>query len=201
MRPDDPRPTDPHGGHRTRALALAGLVLLAILALVLMPRIGQGPVPQGAGEGDDDQELTTAQEKQVRTAATDTLESALPTTAGIDPDHPTDMSARLAEVAGPDYLSDLESEQLEFVSQGWSRTGSYSVGDVEVLSFSEKGQKDTATVRACIDSSDLTVTRKDGKHITANTDSDRTWNIFALTRTGDGPWKITSRSMPDDPTC
>jgi hypothetical protein len=55
-----------------------------------------------------------------------------------------------------------------------------------------------ATVRVCLDSSDVVIRNADGDVMPAG--SPRAWNVFVLEQV-DGAWKILRQTFTDDPAC
>lgn len=122
-------------------------------------------------------------------------------TVPIDPEEEVDLGTQLAGVVSDTYLSELEAERLEFEAEGWTRTGSFQIGTIEILDHQDDGDGSTATVRVCVDSSDVVVTNADGADI-AGPSGNTAWNIFVLTKPADSEnWILVGRTFPDDPAC
>lgn len=138
---------------------------------------------------------------EISAETSELLGSVLAQTAEIDPQAPTDVVGDLSDIATRSYLSELESERLEFEAEGWSREGSYSLGDVEVLEHSSTSTGEVVTVSVCVDSSDLVTRRADGEVIPTSPSSARAVNVFVLERADSAAWRIVGRTFPDDPTC
>lgn len=146
-------------------------------------------------------ELTPQEQAEISQETSPLLVSVLEQTAQIDPAVPSDVVGDLSGVATRSYLSELEAERLEFETEGWTRSGSYSFGEVEVLESSSTSDGEVATVRVCVDSSALVTQRADGEVIEASPSSARAWNIFVLERPDSADWRIVGRTFPDDPAC
>lgn len=144
---------------------------------------------------------TSEESAEVSAETAELLGTVLAQTAEIDPQAPTDVVGDLSGVATRSYLSELESERLEFETEGWSREGSYSLGDVEVLEHSSTSDGEVATVRVCVDSSDLVIRRADGEVIETSPSSARAVNVFVLERADSAAWRIVGRTFPDNPAC
>lgn len=129
------------------------------------------------------------------------LLAVLEETAEITPEDPSDVVGELSDVATRAFLSELEAERLEFETEGWTRTGDYSFGEVEVLEHSSTSDGEVATLRVCVDSSALVTQRADGQVIETSPESARAWNIFVLERPDSADWRIVGRTFPDDPAC
>ncbi|PKI90834.1 hypothetical protein CW368_09225 [Actinomycetales bacterium SN12] len=139
--------------------------------------------------------------REVEKASDDLLESVLPTIADIGADDNTNIVSKLSGLASQAFLSELEAERLEFNAEGWTREGAYKVDAVEVLDFSDAENGASATVRACIDTSGLTVRRTDGTVIEPGGSSTRAWNLFVLEQSKNSAWRIVGRTFSDDPAC
>lgn len=160
-----------------------------------------GTGSSGATSGPSSPALTPEEETQLSSETSEVLETVLGETAQIDPAAPTDVVGELSSVAAQGYLSEVESERLEFEAEGWTREGSYSFGDVEIIDHTTTDDGEVATVRACVDSSALVTRRADGEAIEASASSARAWNIFVLERSDSADWRLVGRTFPDDPTC
>lgn len=144
---------------------------------------------------------TPQQQAEISKETSSVLVSVLEQTAQIDPAVPSDVVGDLSDVATRSYLSELEAERLEFETEGWTRSGAYSFGEVEVLESSSTNDGEVATVRLCVDSSALVTQRADGEVIATSPSSTRAWNIFVLERSDSADWRIVGRTFPDDPAC
>lgn len=139
--------------------------------------------------------------EEVQEETSPMLLAVLEETAEIDPEEPSDVVGELSDVATRAFLSELEAERLEFETEGWTRTGAYSFGEVEVLEHSSTSDGEVATVRVCVDSSALVTQRADGQVIETSPESARAWNTFVLERPDSAEWRIVGRTFPDDPAC
>ncbi|WP_422116317.1 hypothetical protein [Brachybacterium sp. UNK5269] len=146
--------------------------------------------------------LSPEQRTEISEQSTVLLEDVLEETAEIDPNSQQDIVGDLSAVASQAYLSELESERLEFAAEGWTREGSYSLGQAEVLDHTSSADGEVATVRVCVDSSALVTRRTDGEILETSPSSDRAWNVFVLERAEvSADWRIVGRSFSDDPAC
>lgn len=145
--------------------------------------------------------LTPEERADISAGTADILGTVLAHTAEIDPEVPTDVVGELSDVATRAYLSELESERLEFDAEGWTREGSYSLGDIEVLDHSSTSDGEVVTVRVCVDSSGLVTRRADGEVVETSSSSARAWNVFVLERADSADWRVLGRTFPDDPAC
>lgn len=146
-------------------------------------------------------DLTPEEKTAIRSETSEVLETVLKETAQINPAAPTDVVGNLSGAAARGYLSEVEAERLEFEAEGWTREGSYSFADVEVIDYTSTTDAEVATVRACVDSSALVTRRADGEVIEASASSARAWNIFVLERSDSADWRLVGRTFPNDPTC
>lgn len=146
-------------------------------------------------------DLTPEEKTEIGSETSEVLETVMKETAQIDPAASTDVVGELSDVAARGYLSEVEAERLEFETEGWTREGSYSFGDVEVIDHTSTSDAEVATVRVCVDSSALVTRRADGEVIEASSSSVRAWNIFVLERSDSADWRLVGRTFPDDPAC
>lgn len=146
-------------------------------------------------------DLTPEEKTEIGSETSEVLETVMKETAQIDPAASTDVVGELSDVAAQGYLSEVESERLEFEAEGWTREGSYSFGDVEIIDHTSTSDREVATVRVCVDSSALVTLRADGEVIEASASSARSWNIFVLERSDSADWRLIGRTFPDDPAC
>jgi hypothetical protein len=156
------------------------------------PAEDSGQPPQGT--------IDDRHRAEVEEAADELLVEMLPVVAEIDANEPIDVAAQLGTIASQAILSELEAERLEFETEGWSRSGTYRVDGVEVLDYTESGESASATIRACLDSSEIVVRRSDGSVVEPGADSQRAWNVYVLERTDDA-WRFVGRTFTDDPAC
>lgn len=158
-----------------------------------------GPTTADGDPGVPD--LTPEQDAEITAGTSDVLDKVLEETAPIDPAAPADVVGELSDLAAQGYLSEIEAERLEFEAEGWTRSGSYSYTDAEVIDHSSTGTGEVATVRVCVDSSALVVRRADGGEIEAPAASTRSWNLFVFERSDSAGWRLVGRSFPDNPAC
>ncbi|WP_221585059.1 ARC6/PARC6 family protein [Microbacterium sp. G2-8] len=130
-------------------------------------------------------------------AVRDLIDSALlPSTRG-DKGNRVGLIRQLSDAVAGSYLAELEAQDAELAENGWTLEGDPVVESVEILSHHGRD----ASVRACIDSSDV-VMRDDAGDPVGSLDarSVRAASVFDFVREK-GVWRITARSFPDDPTC
>ena len=145
--------------------------------------------------------LSEDQKAEISSETSPVLTEVLEETAEIDPAVPYDVVADLSDRASQAYLSELQSERLEFETEGWTRTGSYTLDEIEVTDYSSTGDTEVATVQVCVDSSELITRRADGEVLTTAPSSERAWNVFVLERSGSADWRIVGRTFPNDQAC
>lgn len=145
--------------------------------------------------------LTPQVQAEIAAETSPVVDDVLDETAEIDPSEPVDVVGDLSDRVSQAFLSELEAERLEFEAEGWSRTGSYSLEDLEVTDLSSTGDTEVATVQVCIDSTGLVTRRSDGEVVPTSLNSGRAWNIFVLERSDSAEWRIVGRTFPNDPAC
>jgi len=159
------------------------------------------PAPATTAPPQDPPDIDDAVQAEVEDTTTELVAEIFELTVPIDPEEEVDLAAQLQGVVSDTYLSELEAERLEFEAEGWTRTGSYELGTIDILDYQEDGDGVTATVRVCVDSSGVTVTNADGNEV-AGPSGTSAWNIFVLTQPADSEdWLIVGRTFPDDPAC
>jgi len=124
------------------------------------------------------------------TVADTTVASFLAAVATVQP-------ADFAKVASGAILEELQNDAQELEANGWSRTGVAEVDGVTVLESDDA--KGTATVEACVDSSDVATLDQNGDRLNPEGTA-RALNLYSLART-DGAWRVVSRTFPDDTAC
>lgn len=129
------------------------------------------------------------------TAATDVIAHVLEISI-VHVETADDLGKLMENVAANGYLAELENQWQELVANGWAMDGSPTVVSTEIHEVSDT----SATVTACIDSSNVRTLDADGNAIGAASGT-RALNTFALEQSDDGIWRITSHSFPNDPAC
>ncbi|MGO1235389.1 MAG: hypothetical protein ACTMIH_08630 [Microbacterium gubbeenense] len=108
-----------------------------------------------------------------------------------------ELERAFADIAADAFQEEIESEWLELTSSGWTITGERRVDDLEITDLGD----DTATIVACIDSSDVTLVDAAGDPVGSESAGPaRAQHVFTLAK-DDGAWRVTDRTFPDDPTC
>ena len=133
--------------------------------------------------------------------ATSTVKGFLDSVAAIDPTSKS-LGAKLSAVARGAIVDELENEQQELESNGWTQRGKASVKSVTIISTNLTATPPTAVAQACVDSSKVVTLDADGRPL-AGTDpaaAHAALNIYSLQQDG-GTWRITARTFPDDPAC
>lgn len=134
----------------------------------------------------------------VEDAFEDLVSSVLDVTTTVNAGDIDVVLDSLKAVAAPIYLSGVEAERMELEDQGWTRSGQATVDGVETLEYDASKTPATASIRACIDSSDVVIHDAAGDVVTGG--SPRAWKIFAIEQV-DGAWKIIGQTFADDPAC
>ncbi|WP_217181696.1 hypothetical protein [Streptomyces sp. AC495_CC817] len=133
--------------------------------------------------------------------ASDVLETALAVpiaTVGTD----VDLAELLKNIAVGSYSKELEAQWQELISQGWTMSGTPTIVSSEVTALDTDSSPPTASVTACIDSSDVAMLDSAGAPIgDASAQMPRALHLFTLTQGDDGIWRISSHSFPNDPKC
>ncbi|WP_314649393.1 hypothetical protein [uncultured Microbacterium sp.] len=192
-------------------LAAASVLLagtsLAVVATTSTVGAGAGPGSQSAAASATPNAVppvappTTAPQAtadEVGGAAEQLLASVLPVVTTVADGDVDAVLTSLAAVASPAFLSGIEAERAELEDQGWTRTGEVRIDGVETLAYDATAAPSTATVRACLDSSDVVIHDADGNVVPGG--SPRAWNIYTLEQ-ADGAWKIIRQTFADDPAC
>ena len=104
----------------------------------------------------------------------------------------TDLSSILTESA----LEEFDAQAQEWNADGTRVSGTPRIEDAHVTA----SDGTTATVRACVDSTGVTVTNDAGSPLTDDTSLMRALTDFSFVNDG-GSWKLSGVSFPDDPTC
>lgn len=104
----------------------------------------------------------------------------------------TDLSSILTESA----LEEFDAQAQEWNADGTRVSGTPRIENAHVTA----SDGTTATVRACVDSSGVTVTNEAGSSLTDDTSLLRALTDFSFVNDG-GSWKLSGVSFPDDPTC
>lgn len=121
--------------------------------------------------------------------------------AAVDRLTPTSTTAALASVVSGKAMDEIQAQQLEFQSNGWSVTGKAEVSAVTVLHTATHGTVKTAEVQACIDSSHVRLVTAKGEPVfPPSSASRRALNLYDLQYVSGG-WRIVRHTFPTDPTC
>lgn len=158
-----------------------------------------GPTPSAPTDVPSSAPVTTAGPLD-DDSAQEVVGSYLTAAAGLETDT-TDVSARVNSIAGESLIAELEADLLELDSQGWQRTGAPVAVSATVIDQDENSSPPTATVQACIDSSDVQVVDAAGEPLPNDPSANRALNVYTLAQNDDGAWIIVSRSFPPDPSC
>lgn len=134
----------------------------------------------------------------IESTSEDLLDSVLAVTGSVNAGDIDVVLDSLKSVASPAFLSGVEAERMELEDQGWTRSGQVVIDGVETLSYDEKADPVKATVRACLDWTDVVVRNADGDALPAG--APRAWNIYDLEQV-DGAWMIMRQTFADDPAC
>ncbi|MGM1017106.1 MAG: hypothetical protein ACQEW8_06160 [Actinomycetota bacterium] len=134
-------------------------------------------------------------------SAVDAIETALAApfaTVGTS----DDLAELLKNVAVDAYAAELEAQWQELISQGWTIDGSPSLVSAEVTDLDADADTPTASVTACVDSSEVTISDAAGDQIgdPAATEP-RALHLFTLIQGSDDVWRISAHGFPNDPTC
>jgi len=205
---------------RTRVIAAIGAALLLLLAGIAVIANTTGAERPSAGS-----ERTASPSAEPTPSAAPSHQPEGPATEAADSDglsasaaeatlagyisqvdsaaaEPEDGVERLAEVAAGPMLLELELEYQELADNGWTRQGQAKLGDIAVLESDLGADPATATVQACVDSTDVVILDAAGKPLPSAADAGtpRSLNVFTLERDG-ADWRVTARSFPTDPNC
>lgn len=121
--------------------------------------------------------------------------------AAVDRLTPTSIPTALDSVVTGQALDEIQAQQLEFHTNGWSVKGAARVTDVKVLHLTTRGAVKTAEVQACIDSSKVQLVTSAGKPVfPPSSASRRALNLYDLQYVSGG-WRIVRHTFPTDPTC
>jgi len=119
----------------------------------------------------------------------------------VDHLSPTSGTAALDKVVTGAALQEVQAQQLEFKTNGWTATGTTRVTGVKVLRDTTVQRTRTVEVQACVDSSKVRLLNASGKPAFAGTPTmQRALNLYTL-QLGTGGWRIVRHSFPTDPTC
>jgi hypothetical protein len=119
----------------------------------------------------------------------------------VDSVTPDSITGAITPVVAGRAKAELQAQQIEFQSNGWTVRGTTRVDGVQLLSSDPTAATPTARVQACIDSSDVTLLDAHGKAVVAPPQAvRRALNLYSLAYTG-GAWHIVGHSFPADPSC
>ncbi|WP_197429788.1 hypothetical protein [Auraticoccus cholistanensis] len=106
----------------------------------------------------------------------------------------------LEQVATGEMLQELEASVEEFRTNGWYQRGVPTLVSLDVGELSEDGT--TVELAACLDSSRVQVIDEAGNDVLADQRDRRSLNLYVVERADeDAPWKVASRSFPDEADC
>lgn len=131
-------------------------------------------------------------------ASEDLIENVLAVTNTVNAGDIDVVLDSLRPVASSAFLSGVEAERMELEDQGWTRSGTVVIDGIESVSYDAAADPATATVRACLDWTDVVVRNADGDALPAG--APRAWNIYNLELV-DGAWMIMQQTFADDPAC
>ncbi|MHA3683340.1 hypothetical protein ACXR2W_03685 [Leucobacter sp. HY1908] len=113
-------------------------------------------------------------------------------------DTDADLAKQLENVAQGSYLEELTAQWQELVTNEWSLSGAPTVVSTEVTD----ADATQATVRSCLDYSNVTVKDSAGNPVgTPDPAAARALHIFTLTAGDDGVWRVLAHTFSDDPAC
>lgn len=196
---------------RTRAtiVVVAGSAVVAacIVAAVIpsTPRAttaASAPTPKAAAQpAHSASPLPTAAVTSNRLTTTSASTVVGTYVAAVDRLTPTSTTTALASVVTGQAMNEVQAQQLEFHTNGWSATGTARVTDVKVLHTGTHGTVKTAEVQACIDSSNVQLVTSARKPVfPPSSVSRRALNLYDLQYLSGG-WRIVRHTFPSDPTC
>lgn len=121
--------------------------------------------------------------------------------AAVDRLTPASTPASIESVVSGKAMDEIQAQQLEFHTNGWSVKGDARVTGVTVLKTATHNGVKTAEVQACVDSSKVQLVTSAGKPVFPPTSaSRRALNLYDLQYVSGG-WRIVRHSFPTDPTC
>lgn len=131
------------------------------------------------------------------------IEAALEVTAGGQVMSDTELreavDVDLPSLAAGPIRAELEAELLEVQTHGWTRQGSPSFSEIQILD-DQSIDGEQLVVSVCVDWSKVTYIELDGSLVPPNP-TPRARNIFTLQPGDDGRWMINHRDFPNDPRC
>jgi hypothetical protein len=138
---------------------------------------------------------------QIAGAVSSFLETVAEATA-VPRDDALELETELAGVATGPILLEIENQRQELEVNGWTISGEPSVVSVNVEDSDLRSSPATATVSACIDSTEVTTVDSSGEPLqtTAPAPRKRAINIYTL-EFASGEWRVASRTFPDNPKC
>ncbi|MDH2443057.1 hypothetical protein QDR37_03760 [Amnibacterium sp. CER49] len=181
-----------HPAHRTAAAPPAPTATSAPAHTTApAPRTTTAPLP-----------ASTTAALATRTITTRSATAAVATyVQAVDSVTPDSLTGAITPVVAGQAKAELQAQQLEFESNGWTVHGTTRVDGVRVLGSDPASATPTARVQACIDSSDVTLLDAHGKPVVAHPQAvRRALNLYSLAYT-DGTWHIVAHSFPADPSC
>ena len=116
--------------------------------------------------------------------------------AGMASDDEASQQVDLSSILTESALEEFDAQAQEWNTDGTRVSGTPRIEDAHVTA----SDGTTATVRACVDSTGVTVTNDAGSPLTDDTSLMRALTDFSFVNDG-GSWKLSGVSFPDDPTC
>lgn len=113
---------------------------------------------------------------------------------------PTTAVDALSVHATGAILAEIGADTDELKANGWTRVGTAKVDGVRVLELNEAATPKTATVEACVDSTDVRLLDMAGEAIGVPNATPRSLNIYSLVSDGD-TWRVTARTFAANPAC
>jgi hypothetical protein len=164
------------------------------------PKPTAKPTPTPTTESDDADDTdtdTTSTDQITASTAEDSLGSFLRAASSAVLVADSEITDELTSVAAGAMLDEIEAQKMELEANGWSITGTPRLVSAVVTDATS----DTATVTACIDSSDVATLDAQGTPIASSDDSPRrATNIYTLDH-HDGTWRVVARTFPNNPDC
>lgn len=158
------------------------------------------PTPSSPGASGGSGAAVVTQSPITEDGAEKVVVSYLSAVSELEPDA-ANVSAQVGGIAGEDLIEEAEADLLELESNGWQRTGAPVVVSVTVTEQEKDAAPPTATVEACIDSSDVQVLDASGEPLPKDPGAARALNIYHLVQNDDGSWIVASRTFPSNPSC
>ncbi|GGU41455.1 hypothetical protein GCM10007979_45880 [Nocardioides albus] len=100
---------------------------------------------------------------------------------------------------GKALADEIEIVQYERQDAGWTITGTPTMDDLEVVEVDDPSKPKAMTIRACVDTSDVTIKNSTGRDMTTKT-ATRSRSVFEMDLVK-GEWRVTSRSLAGNADC